>query len=136
MMRLRILLPTEIVCDQPVSKVLACGESGSFCLLPRHIDFVTLLVPGILTFVDAEEHERFVAHSAGTLVKTASLVRVSAEHAVAGDRLEELEDIVRQRFNRIDEISRAATTAVARLEADFVRRYLELEGRLNVGKNA
>ena len=50
-MRLTVLLPTEILVDEEVVKVVAEAQNGSFCLLPRHIDFVAALVPGLLSFV-------------------------------------------------------------------------------------
>jgi len=49
-MNLKILLPTEILLDEEVTKVSAEAENGSFTLLPNHIDFVTAIVPGILFF--------------------------------------------------------------------------------------
>ncbi len=52
-MKLKILLPTEIMLDEEVTKVTAEAGNGSFCLLPRHIDFVAALVPGLLSFVKA-----------------------------------------------------------------------------------
>ena len=52
--RLRIFLPEKILLDRPVRKVVAEGESGSFALLPRHVDYVEPLVPGILAFTPAD----------------------------------------------------------------------------------
>ncbi|NMC75543.1 MAG: F0F1 ATP synthase subunit epsilon, partial [Geobacteraceae bacterium] len=45
-MKLTVLLPTGVLVDQEVTKVTAEAENGSFCLLPRHIDFLAALVPG------------------------------------------------------------------------------------------
>ena len=57
-MRLQVMLPTEILVDENVIKVIAEAENGSFCLLPRHIDFVAALVSGILSSytLDGVEH--------------------------------------------------------------------------------
>jgi F-type H+-transporting ATPase subunit epsilon len=52
--RLRIFLPEKVLLDRPVRKVVAEGESGSFALLPRHVDYVEPLVPGILAFTPAD----------------------------------------------------------------------------------
>ena len=52
-MKLMVLLPTEVLIDEEARKITAEAQNGSFCLLPRHIDFVTALVPGILSFEDA-----------------------------------------------------------------------------------
>ena len=127
MMRLQVLLPSEILVNQMVSKVIAEAENGSFCLLPRHLDFVTSLAPGILTYTDSDNRERYVGVAEGVLVKTDREVLVSVEHGVKGENLGELRDTVSQHFEAIDERERQAVSAVARLEADFVRRFLDLE---------
>ena len=57
-MKLTVLLPTEILVDEEVAKVVAEAQNGSFCLLPRHIDFVAALVPGLLSFVKAVDGGR------------------------------------------------------------------------------
>ncbi len=69
-MRLKVLLPTEVLVDQLVTKVIAEAENGSFCLLPRHIDFVAALAPGILSFEVESGQEGFVAVDQGILVLT------------------------------------------------------------------
>jgi F-type H+-transporting ATPase subunit epsilon len=57
-MRLRVLLPTDVLVDREAAKVIAEAANGSFCLLPRHVDFVAALVPGILRYTtpQGEEH--------------------------------------------------------------------------------
>jgi len=132
MMHLQVLLPTEVLVDRVVSKVIAEAENGSFCLLPRHVDFVASLAPGILTYTDDKNSERYVGLAEGVLVKNGRDVLVSVEHGVEGDNLGELRDIVSRHFEAIDERERQAVSAVARLEADFVRRFLALEERPHV----
>jgi len=39
-MNLKILLPAGILLNEQVNKVIAEAVNGSFCLLPRHIDFL------------------------------------------------------------------------------------------------
>ena len=129
MMNLKILLPTEILVDEDASKIVAEAEDGSFCLLPRHVDFVAPLSAGILTFTDARNTERCVGTAEGMLVKSGSDVLVSVTHGVLGENLGELRQTVRQHFETIDDRERQAVSAVARLEADFVRRFLALEER-------
>ncbi|MCP4782807.1 MAG: F0F1 ATP synthase subunit epsilon [Fuerstiella sp.] len=131
-MRLKVLLPTEVLVDRMVSKVVAEAENGSFCLLPRHIDFVAALAPGILTFTDNDDCERYAGLAAGILVKNGSDVFVSVEHGVEGENLGELRDIVSQHFEMVDERERQAVSAVAHLEASFVRRFLALEEQPHV----
>lgn len=126
-MQFRILLPATILLDESVTKVIAEGSDGSFCLLPKHRDFVTSLVPGIITYVDAAGAESFVAVSEGVLTKSGSQVLVSARRASRNDQLGELQRLVREDFQRLNDRERVAQTVVARLEADFMRRFLELD---------
>lgn len=132
MMHLRILLPTRVLIEDNSSKVIAEAENGSLCLKPRHVDMVTSLAAGILTWLDGDGQERFAGVAEGVLVKTGREVLVSVAFGVCGDDLERLRDAVRQYFEDVDERERQALSAVARLESDFVRRFLELESRAHV----
>jgi F-type H+-transporting ATPase subunit epsilon len=125
-MRLRVSLPDRIVVDEETTKVVAEAQNGHFGLLPRHIDFVAGLVPGILSYWPADGRERFLAIDEGTLVKLERLVLVSVRNAIPGDDLETLRDTVRTQFVELDERRRAARSALARLEAGVVRRLIEL----------
>ncbi|MGE3851793.1 MAG: F0F1 ATP synthase subunit epsilon [Planctomycetota bacterium] len=127
-MKLRILLPSEILLERDVVKVVAEGCRGLFCLLPRHIDYVSSLVPGILSWTLADGTEQHAAVDRGVLVKVASHVDVSVGHAIVGPALGELRQRVDHEFAVLDDRERAARTATARLEASLVRRFLQLGG--------
>lgn len=133
MMNLQILLPTNVLVDEPAAKIVAEAENGSFCLLPRHVDYVSSLAPGILAFTNSDAEERYVGVAEGVLVKSGRNVRVSVEYGVLGESLGQLRAKVRAHFEQVDEKERQAVSAVARLEADFVRRFLALEERPHVG---
>ena len=126
-MRLRVLLPTEVLLDREVAKVVAEGGNGSFCLLPRHVDFVAALVPGILRYTTPHGEEHFIGLDAGTLVKRGDDVLVSVLNAVHEADLERLSAAVQQSFRELDEDEREARGALARLEAGALRRFYELE---------
>lgn len=125
-MRLLLLLPGEPLLDEPVSKVIAEAGDGSFCLLPRHVDLVAALVPGLLIYTTPAGKERYLAVDEGTLVKCGPEVRVSVRRAVIGTNLDGLRTTVEQEFKRLDEHERSARSALARLEASVVRRFVEL----------
>jgi len=125
-MRLRILMPSKVVVDREVVKVVAEGEHGSFCLLPHHVDFLAALLPGLLAFEDPEGNELFAAIDEGVLVKQGDEILVSTRQAVPGTDLEALEHTVHEEFTTIDERERAAKTAAAKLEATFLRGYFKL----------
>lgn len=127
-MRLTLLLPTEILVDEEVAKVVAEAQNGSFCLLPRHIDFVAALVPGLLSFVkSADGAEEFLAVDEGLLVKCGPQVLVSTRQAVRGEELGRLREAVEKTFKVLTDQEKRARTALANLEANFIRRFLKLE---------
>lgn len=125
-MHLRVWLPERVLVDEPSDKVVAEAVNGSFGVLPRHIDFVAALVPGILSFWDADGRERFVAVDEGVLVKAGRDLLVSVRDAVVGKDLESLRETVQEQFIELDEHARAARSALARLEAGVVRSFIEL----------
>lgn len=128
-MRLKILLPTDVLVDANVSKVVAEAENGSFGLLPRHVDFVAALVPGILAYVDGDGQQGLVGIDEGILVKCGDEVRVATGRAIRGSDLATLKRDVERWFLEIDEQAAVARSAMARLEAGVIRRFTELKQR-------
>jgi len=125
-MKLKVLLPTEILLDEEVLKVTAEAQNGSFCLLPRHIDFVSALAPGLLSFERYDNREIFLAIDEGMLVKCGEEVLVSTRNAVIGPDLGQLEKTVEEQFMKLDDREKKTRTAMGRIEARFIRRFLEL----------
>jgi len=128
-MKLKILLPTEVLLDEEVSKVTAEAQNGSFCLLPAHIDFVAALVPGLLSFEAIEGKEVFLAVDEGVLVKDGRNVWVSTRNAIRGEDLGRLRKTVEEKFKVLDDREKTVRSAMAKIEANFVRRFLEIQRR-------
>ena len=125
-MRLKVLLPTEVLVDEEVTKITAEAVDGSFCLLPRHIDFVTALVPGILTFETPKKKEHIFAIDEGVLLKSGKEVIISTRQGIKGEALGDLKKAIEENFLVLDDREKNARSAAARLEADLVRRFMEL----------
>lgn len=126
-MRLKIVTPNRITLDEPVNRIVAEGPDGAFGMLPRHVDFVTQLVAGIIVYEDRQGGEHYAGVNSGTLVKCGDEVLVSTRSAVLSDDLERLRRRVTAQFRQLDETERAARAALARLEAQMVRRFRELD---------
>jgi len=124
---LKVLTPEQVVVDEEAVKVIAEAKDGAFCLLPRHADFATALVPGLLEVHGTDGREQFFAIDEGILVKAGPDVLVSTRRAVPGDSLDTLHETVEKQFEVRDEREQQARGAAARLEADLVRRFVELE---------
>jgi F-type H+-transporting ATPase subunit epsilon len=127
-MILKVLLPTEILVTEDVVKIVAESPNGHFCLLPRHIDLVTILVPGLLTYVTAgTADEVYLGVAEGLLVKCGSEVLVATINAVQGPNLGQLREVVTTQFKTVSDREKQARSALAHLEANFIRRFLRMQ---------
>ena len=127
-MDLKILLPAGVLLEEEVAKVTAEAENGFFTMLPRHIDFVSALVPGIFSYLTLDGKEHFIALDEGVIVKQGGQVYVSAARAVPGDDLEHLDATVENELKVLDESEKKARTVMSRLEVDTLRRFTRLGG--------
>lgn len=126
-MNLTILLPENTYWQGKVKKVVGEAKNGSFCLLPAHIDFMTIMVPGIFYTVTEESQDVYFAINEGFLLKTGREVTLATRNAVKGESLGSLKRQVEEDFKKINQQDRKARQALQKLEADFVRRFLDLE---------
>lgn len=124
-MKLKVLLPTEVLVDEEVQKIGAEGEDGEFTLLPRHIDLTTTLVPGVLSFELPGGREEFVAVAEGVMVKCGEEVLVSTRKGVRGTELGKLRERVQEEFTELDERAEIARMSLNKIEATFVHRFIE-----------
>jgi F-type H+-transporting ATPase subunit epsilon len=121
---LTIYLPTEVFLDTQVKKVVAESPAGCFCLLPRHIDYATALVACILSYLSAADEEKFLAVESGILVKQGDKILICAHKAISGS-LGKLKPEIEKISAIADTKEKKTRSAVARLEADFIRRFVE-----------
>lgn len=119
-------LPTRTLFDGRATRLTAVAENGGFGILPNHVDFVTALVPSVLTLMTPEGRERVFGIDEGLLVKKGNEVDVAVRRGVEGDDLGTLRETVRGTFVEMEEDERVARAALSRLEADMVRRFASL----------
>jgi len=126
-MRVKVIVPSGVLVQQQAAKLVAEARDGSFCLLPRHVDFAAALVPGILTLTADDDSETFFAVDEGLLVKHGSEVRVSTWNALQG-KLGELQQAVLAQFREQGRQEQEARHALDRLEASLVQQVLDWDG--------
>ena len=127
-MTVNLRAPARTIHQGPAESLTAKAENGSFGVLPNHIDFVAALVPGVLTLVEPGGRERFFGVDEGVFVKQGSTIDICVRRAVEGDDLATLKATVLKAFVELDDHERTARTALARLEANMMRRFAELKG--------
>lgn len=125
-MRLKVLLPFQVFADKSgVLRIVAESQDGAFGLLPRRLDCVAPLVPGILMYETHTEGEVFLAIDEGVLVKTGRDVTVSVRNAIGGTTLEYLRKAVDREFLTLDEHEQSMRAVMARMESGFIRRLAQ-----------
>ncbi|MDW7710198.1 MAG: F0F1 ATP synthase subunit epsilon [Deferrisomatales bacterium] len=128
LMRIKVLEPFRVFAEKTgVTRIVAETREGSFGLLPRRLDCVAALVPGILLYETDAEGEVFVAVAEGILVKTGSEVLVSVRRALGGADLDQLRDVVEQEFRKLDEHEQSVRSVMAKLETGFVSRFASFQ---------
>lgn len=126
-MRLKILLPFEIFSDQKgITRLVAETQSGSFGILPRRLDCVAALIPGILTYEIENQGEIFVAIDEGVLVKIGAEVLISVRSAVRGADLSQLRQLVEDQFLKLSEQQQIVKSVLTKMESGFVTRMVEM----------
>lgn len=126
-MSVTLRLPTRTLFEGRAESLTALAPTGAFGIWPNHVDFVTALVPSVLTLRLLGGAEAIFGIDEGLLVKKGHEVSVAVLRGVQGDDLESLRDTVQASFVQIDEEERQARSALSRLEANMVRRFAELQ---------
>jgi F-type H+-transporting ATPase subunit epsilon len=125
-MNLKILLPFRVFVEKAgVERIVAETSDGSYGLLPRRLDCVAALVPGILIFETQADGEVYIAVDEGILVKAGAQVTVSVRNAVEGIDLDALHETVTKEFLSLDEQARSVRRVMAKMESGFIRRFME-----------
>ncbi|MBE0428850.1 MAG: hypothetical protein IBX61_03150 [Thermoleophilia bacterium] len=115
-MKLKLAEEAGKLMEQEVTKLAAMGPDGYFCILPHHVDFISLLFPGLLIFDDVEGRPRSLRLEKGLLVKCGDEILISAARPEAAPAAPEGAERERQ-----------AEEVVAGLGAEITRRYLQKE---------
>jgi F-type H+-transporting ATPase subunit epsilon len=125
-MTLKVLLPFQVFAEKTnVSRIVGETREGSFGILPRRLDCVAALAPGILIYENEIEGEVYLAVDEGVLIKTGLDVLVSVRNAIAGTDLGKLRDSVEREFLNLDKREQSVRSALAKMESGFIRRLAE-----------
>ena len=122
-MHLKVLLPFEVLTDKiGVTRIVAETREGSFGFLPRRLDCVAALAPGILIYETETDGEGYLALDEGVMTKTGPDVLVSARNALGGTDLDQLRGVIEREFLRLGDQEQAVRSVLAKLESGFIRR--------------
>jgi F-type H+-transporting ATPase subunit epsilon len=128
LMSLKILLPFRVLVQEDgVRSVVAETRDGFYGFLPRRLDCVSAVVPGILTYETDSVH--YVAVDEGILVKAGNEVLVSVRRGISGAKLGKLRESVEKEFKTLDEMETNVRSVAAKLESNFIQNLEKLRRR-------
>jgi F-type H+-transporting ATPase subunit epsilon len=128
LMHLKVLLPFGIFAEQAgVSRIVAETREGAFGILPRRLDCVAALTPGILVYETDAAGEAYLAVDEGLLVKTGPEVLVSVRRALGATDLGRSRDVVEREYLTLDAHEQSARSVMAKLEIGVLRRFASFQ---------
>lgn len=125
-MEVALHIPSSTLFKGSVLRINAVSSQGGFGILPNHVDFLTTLAPSVLVLTLSDSVERFFGIDEGLLVKQGHQVNMVVRRAVESQDLDSLTGTVSSSFIDMEDDERIARTALSRLEANMVRRFVTL----------
>jgi len=86
-MLLKVFSPYEIVFEKEIEKVNFEGVDGFFTFLPKHIDFVSVLAPSIVTYFEKNNKKSYLACDSGFVLKEGGNVLLSVHNVIEGNNV-------------------------------------------------
>jgi len=123
---LRVITPTEIVLSCPIQKITIEGIEGFRTLLPKHMDFITALKPGIMTYMTQDSQIQYLACNQGLCVKCGDTVSISTPWAIISDNLSHLKIRIKQAFQEMEQERKEVGVSLARLEIGLTKGLMQL----------
>lgn len=112
--KLRVVTPARLLLDEEVDEVTAPGTLGEFGVLPNHIAFLTLLVPGEMSYKQGMTRH-YLAISGGyaevlnnVMTVLASAAEFSSE--IDTNRARQAKDIAEKRMGELNYEDQEYTT--------------------------
>ena len=122
----RIITPQAVETVKNISFFRAEDRSGSFGILPRHIEFLTTLEPAIAIAV-IEEREYYYAFNGGVLSFKNNALTITAKEFVQSDKVDELLEMIKHSFKEQEEKERLFSDNIENLQKAFIKTLIEME---------
>ena len=124
-MDLRIITPLAVLVDSPARSLQTVDDSGSFGILPHHVDFITRLSVSVVTWVAGDGSAHFCALRGGALTVENGKVAIASREAVIGDNLDNLDRDVLVRFHQDIDDERFEYIEANRRQLDVTRQLAD-----------
>lgn len=113
------------VYEREVVKLSAEGLEGNFCLYPHHINYVSNLQLGILSYEDTEGVTGYFAVDEGVLNKVDDCVTISTINAIYSSSIDELKSAVVTELTKLADEDKEARKAVLQMEYSIMMSLMQ-----------
>ncbi len=121
-----IVTPSDIKKVDNVSLFRGEDRSGSFGILPRHIEFLTILEPSIaIALVDGTEE--YFAFNGGILSFKKETLTITTKEFVQSSRIGDLRGIIERFYKEQQEKESIFHLNMKNLQKAFFKKMIELE---------
>lgn len=122
----QIITPSDIKKVDKVSFFRAEDRSGSFGILPKHIEFLTILEPSIAIAIIDEEEEYF-AFNGGILSFKKNVLTITTKEFVQSSQVGELKGIIEKFFKEQKKKESIFNLNMKNLQKAFFKKMIEME---------
>ena len=121
LMNLKVMLPYRVFAEiKQINRIVVETSEGFYGFLPKRMDCVAALVPGIFMYETASDGVHYLAVDEGIMVKTGREVLVSVRNAIGGVDLGMLQESAEKEFKTLDENERNTRTVMAKMVSGLI----------------
>lgn len=119
--KLEVVTPERVVLKRNIYRITVPTKEGEITVLPKHLPLVSILIPGVLEFVNENNEREVVSVSGGFVEVLRNKVVILADTA---ERAEELDS------EQVEEARKKAEQMVRETKREDAERFAEISTSL------
>ncbi len=123
-MDLIVMTPSSIILKEKIVKLVAYGKEGSFCLKPRHVDYISALVSSVVKYNIKDGNDGYISISNGILTKNGAIVKLTVMAGTCGSSLEEVSNSSIEKMQLAKESEQKAKNVISSLEKHMMSKIV------------
>ena len=122
--RLSVVTPTSMF-EREIKHIRLKDETGFFGVMKNHIDFLTVLVPSLCYYIDANDREMFLAVDGGILDVRGGTVSLTSREIHESEDAENLAEIIEKTILERTGSEQAFREMLEGIEKSFMKKTIE-----------
>ena len=125
-MNLKVYTPTELVLEEQIVSFTFTERTGSVCLKPNHIDYISSFTLSTMVFVNINNEKKIIVANNGILIKCGRDLKLSSYVLEIGSDLENLKLDLEKKVDSEMEMRKQLQKSLKNLEYHMFKRIMEL----------